>query len=752
MAQTSAFTYQGKLADNGTSPTAQYDFAFLVCADLTAVPCIGSPVLRNDVQVTAGIFTVSLDFGTSPFTSDTARFLEIFVRPGASTGDYTTLNPRQPITSSPYSVQTIRASSAAVADNSLQLGGVAANQFVQTNDSRLSDARTPLAGSPNYIQSNPATQQTGTNLNIGGNATAGGTLAGNVVDATTQFTIGGNRVLSVAGNQNLFAGSGTGLSNTGTENAFIGSRAGFSNTTGSRNIFAGNNAGFFNTTGSDNSFAGNGAGAGSSAGLTGSANSFFGSVAGFSNTTGGGNSFFGAIAGRNNSTGAGNSFVGESAGSANTNGNFNSFIGRVSGLNNTSGSNNSFVGNGAAFNNTTGSENVIIGNNAGSVNTTGFSNTIIGSSANLQTANLSFATAIGYGAIALSSNSVVLGRNLDTVRIPGNLNVTGSFTGSFTVSAGNITGVLAQSNGGTGLNLPGASGNFLRSNGTNWTSSVLQAADIPTGSTNYIQNMPGIGTQSASFNITGGGTANIFNATTQFNIGGNRILSSPAGDNIFAGRTAGLNNNGGILNSFFGNRSGEANVGGSSNSFFGERSGLNSQGINNSFFGAVAGQSNAAGGNNTIIGTLADVGSPSLNFATAIGAGAVVSSSNTIVLGRGVDAAQIPGTLTISGAANANGGLNIGTTGTPISLSTVTTVSRSGTVPFGFCVSAGFGATAMPEGTLFLIGSQDLFIPPGLTTRAYSMGIGILPNFQICNSTTTDINFSNTWIVRAFIP
>jgi hypothetical protein len=186
------------------------------------------------------------------------------------------------------------------------------------------------------------------------------------------------------------------------------------------------------------------------------------------------------------------------------------------------------------------------------------------------------------------------------------------------------------------------------------------------GGTTFIQNTTSP-QPTSNFNISGTGSGNIFNATTQFNIGGNRILSGNSAGNVFGGRTAGIANTSGVVNSFFGDRAGEANAGGSSNSFFGERSGLNSQGINNSFFGAVAGQTNISGGNNTIIGTLADVGSSNLNFATAIGAGAVASSSNSVVLGRNVDTVQIPGNvgigtesptskLTVAGTVESNSG------------------------------------------------------------------------------------------------
>ncbi len=51
----------------------------------------------------------------------------------------------------------------------------------------------------------------------------------------------------------------------------------------------------------------------------------------------------------------------------------------------------------------------------------------------------------------------------------------------------------------------GASGNYLRGNGTNFVSSPIQAADIPAGSTNYIQNSTSV-QSSSNFNVSGNGT------------------------------------------------------------------------------------------------------------------------------------------------------------------------------------------------------------------------------------------------------
>jgi hypothetical protein len=165
-------------------------------------------------------------------------------------------------------------------------------------------------------------------------------------------------------------------------------------------------------------------------------------------------------------------------------------------------------------------------------------------------------------------------------------------------------GIVPATNGGTGLTSTGASGSFLRSNGSAWTSAPLSAPDIPPGSAHYIQN--GTSQQSATnFNINGNGTANIFNAATQFNLAGNRILSNVGTRNLFAGVGAGINNTGGA-NSFYGRSAGEDNTTGFGNSFYGSSAGMNNTtGSSNAFFGRDAGLSNTTGTTNSFFGELA---------------------------------------------------------------------------------------------------------------------------------------------------
>ena len=255
---------------------------------------------------------------------------------------------------------------------------------------------------------------------------------------------------NAGGNSNSFFGVSAGFNNTGNSNSFFGRSSGFQNTTGHDNSFFGTQAGRDNSTGYENSFFGKATGISNTVGVF---NSFFGAGAGRFNTTGGGNAFFGRDAGQANTTGMnnaffgdtagyfnttsfGNSFFGSVAGFANTTGNDNSFFGAGSGNFNNTGFNNSFVGAGAGYFNTTGNGNSFVGYEAGRANSTGNNNTIIGNNANVSGGNLSFATAVGANAVVNSNNSVVLGRSVDTVRIPGNLVVTGTVSkggGSFRI-------------------------------------------------------------------------------------------------------------------------------------------------------------------------------------------------------------------------------------------------------------------------------------------------------------------------------
>jgi len=99
-AQTSVFTYQGRLTDGGTPTNGNYDLQFALWDSNSGGTQIGATQTVPTVAVSAGIFTVQLDFGANAFPGAT-RFLEINARL-TGTPSFTTLSPRQQITSTPY--------------------------------------------------------------------------------------------------------------------------------------------------------------------------------------------------------------------------------------------------------------------------------------------------------------------------------------------------------------------------------------------------------------------------------------------------------------------------------------------------------------------------------------------------------------------------------------------------------------------------------------------------------------------------
>ena len=100
---TSAFSYQGRLTTNGTSASGSYDLRFALYPSDTGGTGIGTLNTKEDVTVVDGLFSVLLDFGPDAFAGS-ARYLEISVRPGASTGSYVRLSPRQMLSPMPYSL------------------------------------------------------------------------------------------------------------------------------------------------------------------------------------------------------------------------------------------------------------------------------------------------------------------------------------------------------------------------------------------------------------------------------------------------------------------------------------------------------------------------------------------------------------------------------------------------------------------------------------------------------------------------
>ena len=196
--------------------------------------------------------------------------------------------------------------------------------------------------------------------------------------------------------------------------------------------------------------------------------------------------------------------------------------------------------------------------------------------------------------------------------------------GLFSMSAGNVSSPTG--NDGTMVFLTGAD--------------QLRMVIKPNGNV-------GVGTSSPGSKLD---VAGDLNTSTQYNIGGSRILSAPGVNNAFVGVGAGNINTTGQQNSLFGTNAGSLNMTGNRNSLFGSQAGIvttngansflgyragfqNTTGGFNSFFGDNAGTGNIDGSNNTAIGSATKLGSGNLTNATAIGALAQVDATNSLVLG-----------------------------------------------------------------------------------------------------------------------
>jgi hypothetical protein len=183
-------------------------------------------------------------------------------------------------------------------------------------------------------------------------------------------------------------------------------------------------------------------------------NTFIGYESGFSDVSGNFNTFVGYHSGRNAKTndnvgvgsyclrsltsGNDNTALGYYSGQAITSGGSNTFIGKASGSNTTTGSNNCFMGDGSGFNNLSGNNNTFIGTSSGFYSK-GSNNTLIGDNTDAS-GNIDNSIAIGFEVKVDTSNTIVIGRDTETTKIPGKLNVLldASFNSNVNIS-GNLT-------------------------------------------------------------------------------------------------------------------------------------------------------------------------------------------------------------------------------------------------------------------------------------------------------------------------
>ena len=211
-----------------------------------------------------------------------------------------------------------------------------------------------------------------------------------------------------------------------------------------------------------------------------------GSALNANNNTGINNAAFGSEALLLNQGGGHNTALGKDALRTNVSGNYSTAVGYQS-LNVNTVSNNTAIGYRSMSANSTGTDNTAIGYQSLDGNSTGTQNTAIGSKANMGLVDLSNTTAIGYFAIATTSNTIQLGNayitkintsgaitagGMQNTPIGSSIANTGAFTTLSASGATTITGTLT---------LPSLSAStLLGTNGSSQLGTVSLTGDITT--------------------------------------------------------------------------------------------------------------------------------------------------------------------------------------------------------------------------------------------------------------------------------
>jgi len=387
-------------------------------------------------------------------------------------------------------------------------------------------------------------------------------------------------------------------------------------------------------------------------------------------------------------SGIGNVALGWNVLSANTSGSGNTGTGRFSLLSNTTGESNTATGGQALQNTTIGGENTAIGSFALINNTTGNDNTALGVFAGPPSGftNVSNTTAIGAHAVVSANNSLVLGSisglngatadtfvGIGTPAPTAKLDVRGTanFTGLITFAAGQTfpgAGTITAVTAGTGLTGGGTSGNVPLSLDTTKVPQ-LSTANTFTGNQTVNANLSATGIVSAASYQIGSHLFASGNATTNnvyLGFAGNQTTTgygnTGTGGQALYANAAGINNTATGQGALPDNTSGTDNV----------ATGVvaleyNTQGNYNTASGVAALALNTTGSYNTAVGYLAgpDSNHPNLTNATAIGANAVVSQSNALVLGSpvtnvGIGTATPAYPLQVIGVMRSETGLSLG--------------------------------------------------------------------------------------------
>ena len=122
-----AFTYQGRLTDNGAPANGAATMCSSHCSMRPRAARKSGRRSRKPACGLGGVFTALLDFGAGIFNGN-ARWLQIGVRPGGTSGAFAVIAPRQQLTPSPNALHSTEAG------NSQSLAGLPPHLYAKTGD------------------------------------------------------------------------------------------------------------------------------------------------------------------------------------------------------------------------------------------------------------------------------------------------------------------------------------------------------------------------------------------------------------------------------------------------------------------------------------------------------------------------------------------------------------------------------------------------------------------------------------------
>ncbi len=144
-AQSTAFTYQGRLFEEGTAATGSYDITFRVFDAASDGAQLGGTVEQSGLIVSNGLFTATVDFGVEVFTGPD-RWIDLSVRTN-SASSFVNLSPRQQLTPAPYAIFATKAATAGSA--SAVTSGAAVESLNGLKDQVLLQAGANVTITPN---------------------------------------------------------------------------------------------------------------------------------------------------------------------------------------------------------------------------------------------------------------------------------------------------------------------------------------------------------------------------------------------------------------------------------------------------------------------------------------------------------------------------------------------------------------------------------------------------------------------------